>query len=143
VVAGIKLGVDNALGGGDDLFNRHASLSSLTVGGALSSTSVAAGIDPGGDGVWGQTNDTVGAAIAGIAANGKIGAITLGAGSGPYTSPSATSHDFAIQSLAIASLKVGTTTTTAAALTGGGYLDSNNALTEDAIDTLVRILLPA
>jgi mucin-19 len=141
VVAGIKLGGDNILSAGDT-FNRHASLTSLTVGGALSTTSVVAGIDHGGDGVWGQGNDTAGAAIAGIAANGKIGAITLGAGSGAYTTPSAISHDFAIESLAIASLKVGTTTTAATSLAGGGYLDSNTAFTEDAIDTLVRILLP-
>jgi hypothetical protein len=134
VLAGAMLGANRALGGGDDTFQRAASIAAITVKGAFARSSIAAGINPG-NGVFGDADDTLAAAAGTLNTTGSIGAITLALASGPQ--PAAAPHSHAIEAASLKSLR--TIAGIIKNFTDPAYLDVVGP-GEDSDDILVRVL---
>lgn len=134
LLAGAVLGADHAIGGGDDLFQRAASIASITIKGALTASAIAAGVDSVMGG-FGDGDDAQGIAAGTLPLTSAIGPVSLG--SGTTTAVAAMNHSSAIQAAFIAKLTLPglppVTDFTAPLfvdLTGDG---------EDAADILVRL----
>jgi hypothetical protein len=129
VLAGAMLGGNRTLGGGDDTFQRAASIAAITVKGTFARTSIAAGINPG-NGVFGDGDDTLAAAAGTLTTTASIGAITLALASSPQSAAAAT-HSTLKSLKTIAGILKDFATP--------AYLDVA-APGEDADDILVRVL---
>jgi hypothetical protein len=104
-LAGTSLGGDGVLAGPDaDSFTRAGKITSVTVKGAVTGSTIAVGVDPNGS-VYGDAGDT--AAAGAPTAPYAIGALVFGAGSGVFTTSPTISHDDAIEGPTIKSLKIG------------------------------------
>ena len=134
ILAGAYLGADAVLGGGDDAFSRAGTIAAITVTGALTTTSIAAGVDPV-DGIFGNGNDIAAAGTAPGGTAKSIGAIILGATSGKATASPTGSHNYAIEAASFKSLKIGK-----AAVTGFPQFLDLGAVGEDAGDVLVQTI---
>ncbi len=136
ILAGAKLGGDFTLGDGNETFQRAAAITSVTVGGAFTRSSIVAGIAST-NATFGDADDALAAVAGTLAQSSSIGALKFGAGSGTNAAAPAIPHAFAIQAAAIKSLaNAGSTIVKnfAAAL----FLDAG-AANEDASDVLVRL----
>ncbi len=110
VLAGVNLGADATFGGAGldaDILSRAGRIASITVTGMVSTTSIAAGVDPGPGGIFGDGNDTAAPGLAPSGSARAIGAIKIGASSGILTDAPLGSHQFAIEASSITSLTVG------------------------------------
>lgn len=142
ILAGATLGGDTSING-NETYIRNVAIASLMVKGTLQSSTIAVGIDPGGDFKWGTSDDVLGASVSALASTvSKIGAITLGAAtssslSNPFQTAVPNAHDYAIEAAAITSIKIGSV---ANALALPVYIDANGNTTEDQSEILVRLL---
>jgi hypothetical protein len=141
-VAGGDVGDDTIFLTGDDSYNAHGSIASLTIGQRFAASTVAAGIDPGLGFNFGDSDDAVGSVVSGITAQSKIGAVKIGAASVSGTSltpkiSDGRDHTDAIEAVSLTSVKIGE----------GGifknfaapvYLDAGTDGTEDLGDVVVR-----
>jgi autotransporter-associated beta strand protein len=133
ILAGARLGSDRILGGVGDSFQRAASIAAITVKGAFTTTTIAAGVNPV-NGIIGDPGDTI-AATAGVLTNtSSIGPITLSAG---LLTALGGSQQFAIEAAKITSLKLGAAP--AISITTPQLLDLA-PLGLDANDVIVRLV---
>ena len=137
ILAGTFLGDDALLGGmstAADVFTKSAKIAGVTVTGAFSATTIAAGIDPGNT-IYGDGDDTL--SVNGVAPSGTtkaIGALVFGAGSGTGAAASL-AHNYAIIANTIKSLTIN-----GSPVTGfPKYLDLGSP-GEDAGDVLVKTI---
>jgi len=82
-------------------YSRAGAIASVTVKGAVTATTIAAGIDPG-DGIYGNGNDIAAAGAPTVPY--AIGALIFGGGSGTMTGSPSLSHDNAIEAASIKSM---------------------------------------
>ena len=104
ILAGALLGADHTLGGGDDSYQRAASIAAVTVKGQFGSSVISAGISPVAGG-FGDADDVLAPAAGILTTSSSIGAIKLGVGTLPGTAPTLP-HSAVIQAAAIKSLSV-------------------------------------
>ena len=136
ILAGAKLGGDFTVGDGNESYQRAAAVTSVTVGGAFTRSSIVAGIAST-NATFGDADDAL-AAVAGILTqSSSIGALKFGAGSGTNVTGSTIPHSFAIQAAAIKSL-ANADSAAVKDFTTALYLDAGTA-GEDATDVLVRL----
>ena len=136
ILAGAKLGGDFTIGDGNESYQRAAAITSVTVGGAFTRSSIVAGIAST-NATFGDADDAL-AAVAGILTqSSSIGALKFGAGSGTNVTGSTIPHSFAIQAAAIKSL-ANADSAAVKDFTTALYLDAGTA-GEDATDVLVRL----
>lgn len=136
ILAGAKLGGDFTIGDGNESYQRAAAITSVTVGGAFTRSSIIAGIVST-NATFGDADDEIAAVAGTLVQSSSIGALKFGAGSGTNAAAPAIPHSFAIQAAAIKSLANATSAAVkdfATAL----YLDAGTA-GEDATDVLVRL----
>ncbi len=136
ILAGAKLGGDFTLGDNNETFQRAAAITSVTVGGAFTRSSIVAGIAST-NATFGDADDALAAVAGTLAQSSSIGALKFGAGSGTNVAGSAIPHTFAIQAAAIKSL-ANATSTLVKDFTTALFLDAG-AANEDANDVLVRL----
>ncbi|MEQ1859189.1 MAG: autotransporter-associated beta strand repeat-containing protein, partial [Chthoniobacteraceae bacterium] len=142
LLAGTFLGSDAKLGGindAADVFDRSGRIAGVTVLGAFSASTIAAGIDSV-DGIYGNSDDVL--ATTGTALTGKataIGSLKFGAGSGTIGSSPTNTHLHAIEAASIKSLSVDRVAVKPLPAALPKYLDLG-AAGEGAADVLVRIL---
>ncbi len=104
-LAGATLGNDFVLGGGNDAFQRAASIAAITVKNTFGNTSIAAGVNPGNT-TFGDLDDIAAAIPSMLTQSSFIGAISLPAGT--LTSASGTyPHSHAIEAAVLNSVKLG------------------------------------
>lgn len=108
ILAGAMLGGDSDLDG-DETYQRVAKIAAVTVRGSLAATSIAAGVDPGADFIFGNGDDTLAPPVDLVEGSSSIGLVTIGIGT-LNTSPG-TTHSHAIEAAALSGLKIGTITT--------------------------------
>ena len=136
ILAGAKLGGDFTIGDGNESYQRAAAITSVTVGGAFTRSSIVAGIAST-NATFGDADDAL-AAVAGILTqSSSIGALKFGAASGTNVTGSTIPHSFAIQAAAIKSL-ANADSAAVKDFTTALYLDAGTA-GEDATDVLVRL----
>ncbi len=135
ILAGVWMGSDGVLGGGNDAFNRAASIAAITVSGALSKTTIAAGLTPGLNGIFGDADD---AAAPGSPVSKAIGKIVLGAINGAYGPAGGGGSSFAIEAASFASLTVGGVTTASNGIVSGSVIHPAGGNASD--DIVVRIV---
>ncbi len=106
LLGGSYLGGDGVIGMNADTFDRGGTVGNVTVGGAVSATTIAAGVDPV-DGVFGNIGDVL--ASTGVLPAFSIGVLVFGGGSGSVESASFIpfAHNYAIEAASIKSLTVG------------------------------------
>jgi hypothetical protein len=131
ILAGVRLGADRVLGGGDDSFQGAASIAAITTKGALARTSIIAGVDPV-NGIYGDLDDALASG-----GSGSIGAISLGANGAPSLGTANFVHQFAIQAAKFKSLK--TTAGLIKTFTADPLYLDNAVAGEDAGDIVVRL----
>lgn len=140
IVAGVQLGNDHDLGGGNDSYIQQASISAVTIKGVLSHTSIIAGVNPNSNG-WGDSDDVLGTNL-GFGTLGKVGLVTLGASNTSLTTNpfvvAAIQHDYAIEGPQSAGVKVGAFATFLPTTTAFYLAPDNSA--ESVTDTLVRLV---
>ncbi|MDB6169805.1 MAG: hypothetical protein JWM88_2669, partial [Verrucomicrobia bacterium] len=107
IVAGAVLDGDFIFDG-DETYQRAASIASVTVKGAFSTTSIVAGVDPG-NSIFGDAGDAL-AAVAGVLADAtsQIGAVTLSGVPTDLIAATATTHQYGIEAALLKGIKTGT-----------------------------------
>jgi hypothetical protein len=138
LLAGTSLGGDGMLGGmAADQFTPGGAVGNVTVLGKFSTTTIAAGIDPGAGLVYGDGDDTVGTSLL-LTGPGTIGKLSFGTLSGSLADSTGGSHTDAIEAASIKSLKVGTVAAIKDFL-ATRYLDTTGN-GEDMADVLVKLV---
>ena len=102
ILAGTYLGGDGTFNG-NEVFTRTGTIGDITILGSLSTTTIAAGINPV-NGTFGDNDDIASPGAAPLVA---IGAIKIGVGSGTLTNSPMMAHSYAIEGVKIKSIKVG------------------------------------
>ncbi len=140
LLAGIDLGLDGVFGGSGanlDAFSRAGKIASITVTGAATGSSIAAGVNPGPGFIFGDGDDVASPGSAPSGSAKSIGAIKLGAATGVLTPSPASPHFFAIEGASISSLALGNLAAVKAFATAG-YL--RFGAIEAASDLAVRLV---
>lgn len=137
ILAGARLGGDFTIGDGNETFHRAAAIASVTVTGALTRSSIVAGIAST-NATFGDADDILAAVAGTLAQSSSIGALEIGAGSGTNAMNPAIPHAFAIQAAAIRSL-VNAGSIAVNDFADALFLDAGTA-GEDADDVLVRLI---
>jgi hypothetical protein len=104
ILAGVLLGTNRALGGGDDVFQLAAEIAAVTVKGQLSQSSIAAGVDPV-NGIFGDGDDVLAAAPGGFDVQSAIKKVVL-AGNQLGAAAPVLAHSYAIEAGVLGSLSV-------------------------------------
>ncbi len=102
ILGGTYLGGDGTFNG-NEVFTRAATIGAIAISGTLSSTTIAAGINPV-NGIFGDNDDIASLGVAPVLA---IGAVSIGAGSGTLTGTPLLAHSYGIEAVKIKSIKVG------------------------------------
>ena len=112
------------------------SIGTVSIKGVVQGTTIAAGVDPGVDGVYGDGDDLVMAAPVGFTGKTKIGALTFDANLGSalaFSDTALTTVSNAFEAQVLTSVKFGTGAATAANpqfrkdFTNGTYIDSGGS----------------
>jgi hypothetical protein len=109
-IAGLQAGADRLILTAGDNYNAHGIITSVKVLGAFRGSTLAAGVDPGADFVWGSLDDLRADAQFESRSLSKIGAVTIGVRSSPLINPfvpAAEFHSSAVISLDLKSIKIG------------------------------------
>jgi autotransporter-associated beta strand protein len=136
ILAGAKLGGDFTVGDGNESYQRAAAVTSVTVGGAFTRSSIVAGIAST-NATFGDADDALAAVAGTLAQSSSIGALKFGTGSGTNAAAPAIPHSFAIQAAAIKSL-ANAGSAAVSSFADALFLDLGTA-GEDATDVLVRL----
>jgi hypothetical protein len=135
-LAGTYLGGDGAFDG-DEVFVRASKIGNMTVHGAFTSSTIAAGINPV-DAIYGNADDIAAAGPALAGSQKAIGKLVFGAGSGTATSPVTLMHTNAIEGNKITSLKINALPIALAITSLPKYLHVGPV--EAASDVIVRLI---
>lgn len=138
ILAGTMFGADHTLGGGDDSYQRAASIAGLSVKGTLATSVISSGINPA-TGGFGDKDNALGAQAGTSTQSSSIGPIKIGGGMPAFVVPDtgpALPHSYVIQAAAIKSLSL-PHLKTIAALATPGFIDLAGD-GESSDDILVR-----
>ena len=107
ILAGTNLANGDLGGPAVSSYTGACNIKGVTVKGAMTASTIAAGIDPV-DGIYGNGNDLAAAGSPILPATTAIGTLIFGAGSGTSTNSPAMLHDNAIEAASIKSMAIGT-----------------------------------
>ena len=140
LLAGAEIGATFAVDGNGS-YIQQAKIASVKVTGAFTSSSIAAGVTPGADSVFGNSDDTAALNAGLLTTTSQIGSLVFGAGtttsSTAVLSAGGTDHNFAIESAALSSLQIGALAQVKV-FTSPTFIDATNN-GEDASDVLVKL----
>ncbi len=136
-LAGSLLGADHSLDGVNDSFQRAASITSVTVKGAFTASSIDAGVDPVMGG-FGDDDDALGALAGTLTLSSKIGTVSIGASATLIPNVAMpTAHTYVIEAASIQKLIVPQTPPDVS-FAAAAIIDTNGN-GEDVADILVRL----